>query len=368
MLSLKSVTKFRRAGRLERQAQETCARYIRWLLDGIGILDGHLRISGWAIAPNKSAQRSSTFLVNGIPFKHIRYPIASPDIGEFFPAIPTAQQARFQCSTRLQEDLFPDGFLRLEFLQADNPELARRSAWYFPDPENPIPLPDQARISRVIGTADLQNYLLGGAAIFNRFDHYLRTQWGRPLCSFFNILDWGCGSGRTARYLTGLPNSKVWGADIDADNITWCKNNLPRGKFTTIPLMPRTELPSNHFDLIIGISVLTHLDEESQFRWLEELQRVLRPGGILLLSIQGLAQAGLYRTPEKVLQSIQSDEFVVLGRNGQLDDVFGSNGHYLDVIQSRDYIRKYWAEYFTILDIVDALAANQDVIVMRSNK
>jgi SAM-dependent methyltransferase len=48
------------------------------------------------------------------------------------------------------------------------------------------------------------------------------------------------------------------------------------------------------FDLVYSISVFTHLDEEMQDAWLNELKRVLRPGGILIITVHGLnARKGL---------------------------------------------------------------------------
>src|SRR6185437_10459243 len=41
------------------------------------------------------------------------------------------------------------------------------------------------------------------------------------------------------------------------------------------------------FDLIITVSVLTHVDEPTQDRLLEELRRVARPGGTVLITTHG---------------------------------------------------------------------------------
>ncbi len=87
-----------------------------------------------------------------------------------------------------------------------------------------------------------------------------------------------------------------------------------------------------------------------------------------MVSIQGLSQAGLYRPPPAILREVEEKGFVITGRNSDLDEVMADHTYYINVIQSRNYIHQQWGKYFSILDIVDAMAANQDVVVMRNDK
>jgi len=353
----------------ERRAQNSCRDSIRWLLDEVTVSESEIGIKGWALVSSGSSLPHVSFLLNNREFEHVDYPRPSPDLARIFWNITTADRARFHCVTTRNEHTFVDGFACFEFLdQADERERKDRlrSAWYLPDPDGAIPVPDATRIARVIGNTDSFNYLLGGASNFKRFDQYLQEKFSRPLKSFTQVLDWGCGSGRVSRHFHTLPKVRLHGVDIDRDNIAWCQSSLPFGQFTVIPLKPETDLPAGHFDLIIGISVFTHLDEESQFQWLEELQRVSRPGAILMLSVQGYALSGLLRVPERMLRQMEKKGFLIKGNNTQLDDVMGSNSHYLDILHSRDYLRQRWSEYFEIVDFVDGLAANQEVVVLRN--
>lgn len=45
--------------------------------------------------------------------------------------------------------------------------------------------------------------------------------------------------------------------------------------------------PDEYFDLIFNQSVFTHFDENYQDAWLIELERVTKPGGVLLLAVSG---------------------------------------------------------------------------------
>jgi SAM-dependent methyltransferase len=112
---------------------------------------------------------------------------------------------------------------------------------------------------------------------------------GCELESFSSILDFGCGCGRTLVHMQALaPNAQFSGIDIDAGAIDWCKKNLNFASFSLSKEKPPIDYEANTFDFVYAISVFTHLDEQNQFRWLEELRRITKPGGIVLLTVHGL--------------------------------------------------------------------------------
>ena len=51
--------------------------------------------------------------------------------------------------------------------------------------------------------------------------------------------------------------------------------------------LPPLAFRDNEFDPIYGVSVFTHLPADCQKRWLPQFARILRPGGILLLTVHG---------------------------------------------------------------------------------
>lgn len=104
-----------------------------------------------------------------------------------------------------------------------------------------------------------------------------------------NILDWGCGPGRVIRHLPAVigNNCNFFGTDYNRDSIEWCKNNLKKITFSVNPLKAELPYSENFMDVIYGISVFTHLSEQMHHNWYNELFRVLKPGGILLITTQG---------------------------------------------------------------------------------
>jgi SAM-dependent methyltransferase len=110
---------------------------------------------------------------------------------------------------------------------------------------------------------------------------------GRPLSELGAILDFGCGSGRIARWWSDLEGPRLFGCDYNRTLVHWCRGNLP---FMTVKVNgaePPLPFEDDAYDLVYAISVFTHLPEAPQRRWLIELRRVLRPGGWLLFTVHG---------------------------------------------------------------------------------
>lgn len=103
------------------------------------------------------------------------------------------------------------------------------------------------------------------------------------------ILDWGCGPGRIIRHLPKVigNNCSFYGSDYNTASIKWCSENLSEIKFNNNSLEAKLPYPNNEFDVIYGLSIITHLSEEKHYEWFQELYRVLKPNGILLLTAQG---------------------------------------------------------------------------------
>jgi ubiquinone/menaquinone biosynthesis C-methylase UbiE len=109
------------------------------------------------------------------------------------------------------------------------------------------------------------------------------------------ILDLGCGAGRMIRHLRHLADRcEIWGTDISAPHITWCKHHLsPPFHFATTTKVPHLPFADGSFALIYCGSLFTHIDDLAD-AWLLELRRLLRPGGRLYVTIHDEGTIGLF--------------------------------------------------------------------------
>ena len=100
------------------------------------------------------------------------------------------------------------------------------------------------------------------------------------------VLDFGCGSGRIARWLAPevvAGGGRFFGTDINPKLVAWCAANLP-GQYRRNALRPPAPIESGAVDCLYAQSVLTHLTEETAGAWLADFARVLRPGGCAIVT------------------------------------------------------------------------------------
>jgi SAM-dependent methyltransferase len=127
------------------------------------------------------------------------------------------------------------------------------------------------------------------------------------------VLDWGCGPARIIRHLPALlPDTELHGADYNGETIAWCSSHIPEVRFTQSSLEPPLPYDTASFDCVYCVSVITHLSEPVAAAWLEELARVLKPGGLLLLWANGGRVARALLADER--RAYEAGNYVARGR------------------------------------------------------
>jgi SAM-dependent methyltransferase len=162
-------------------------------------------------------------------------------------------------------------------------------------------------------TRDLDYFLQSGAAAAQAIRSALASV-GRPVETFEAVLDFGCGCGRVLRHFADLPAGRLHGCDYDAAAIAWMERHAPFARVALNGLRPPLPYASGAFDLVYALSVFTHLPVDLQRAWMAELRRVLRPGGVLVLTTMGERFAARLTAAEQ--DAFRSGELVV--RDGRL--------------------------------------------------
>jgi len=222
-----------------------------------------------------------------------------------------------------------------------------------------LPVPAGFLRFLVAGTEDLNWFLHSGQRGAQTLVDVLARQ-GQTLGQFQKILDFGCGCGRVLRHLKGMTGAEVYGTDSNPRVIQWCERYLGFAQFRVNSLKPPLPYPDNMFDLIYAFSIFTHLTQPLQARWMDELRRVLVPGGLLILTVHGDKCAeGL---PPADLLEYHKGKLVV-----RQPDVVGTN--YCMAFHPEGYIRSVLARDFEVVDFIPEGAKGnppQDAYLMRS--
>ena len=156
-----------------------------------------------------------------------------------------------------------------------------------------LPFPPPEFVGLTLGVFDVpalfEGFFEAGARDAQSIRDALRAT-GLGMRRLEAVLDFGCGCGRVLRHWSRLPDASVHGSDFNPHMIDWCRRNLPFAQFTVNGVAPPLDYGESSFDLVYAVSVFTHLLEPLQLPWLTELARITRPGGRVLLSLNGLQQ------------------------------------------------------------------------------
>ncbi len=214
------------------------------------------------------------------------------------------------------------------------------------------PLPPRRLMVRVAGTGDADWFLRGGRAGYDAIAAHV------PLGEIESVLDFGCGCGRVTRWWSDF-HGQVSGSDVSSPAVAWCRENLPFARFEENALAPPLVFEDEGFDLVYALSVFTHLTGDLQVAWRDELRRVLRPGGLLLLTTHGRSYVPRLGDGER--ERFERGELVV-----RWGDVAGTN--LCSAYHPEAYLRDTFAEGFAFLELeAEGARGNptQDLVLLR---
>jgi len=203
-------------------------------------------------------------------------------------------------------------------------------------------LPPPQLIEFVIGNPSTAWFLHSGRLAAGSISALLQKH-GYSINHLESVLDFGCGLGRVMRHWHRHRGPHFHGSDYNPTLIRWCQQNLRFARFAENPLEGPLPYPGGSFDFIYALSVFTHLTEPQQAYWMNELRRVLRRGGHLLISTHG--EYYLEQILPESRQKFRAGQCVVQG-----GEHAGTN--ICSAYHPPQYVRDHLATEFEIVDFV----------------
>ena len=143
----------------------------------------------------------------------------------------------------------------------------------------------------------------------------------KPFASFVkkgdSVVDLGCGNGRLYQIFEGLPISYI-GIDQSEELLVLARKQFQGGKFIQGNMLS-IPLPDTSVDVIFCIAALQHMPgQEFQKKAVEEMKRVLKPGGKTILSNWNLfGEWGLKQVRSGKYKDLGNGDFLVPWRDAE---------------------------------------------------
>jgi SAM-dependent methyltransferase len=205
-----------------------------------------------------------------------------------------------------------------------------------------------------------------------------------PINECDNILDFGCGWGRIIRYfMKDIEASKLSGCDPIPQMIDICVKQNKWCSFTKVNTRPPGPYRDNMFDLIYSFSGFSHLSEEMSDRVLAELTRILKAGGMVIVTtrsrdfIRYCAALRKRKDLDTLNIGPRSSAAAFMDTNQSLADydsgkycfsqlVHGGEWSYWgDTAISRKYVLDHWTRSLNVVDYLDDQKySSQNAIVL----
>lgn len=129
-----------------------------------------------------------------------------------------------------------------------------------------------------------ERFIPGQTDMALAMEHINRYRFACNLIKGKDVLDIACGAGYGSHRMAQVAHS-VMGADISEEAIKYCKESYVQDNLQ-YAVAKAEDMPfsDGQFDAVVSFETLEHIDEIKQKAFIREVRRVLRPGGLLIIS------------------------------------------------------------------------------------
>lgn len=162
--------------------------------------------------------------------------------------------------------------------------------------------------------------------------HILRRGGVKP-----KVLEFACGTGANLRFFDDM-GFEVYGIDSSESAISRCiQRGYKEENFFAVDILNGRDIidlwPDTKFDLIICLSALLYFDDNDIKRLSTKFYEALRPEGILYTNF--------YTTVREWPMKQMENGLYIVENSGSVDELT-----YLNLLRTREDIRKYYKELF----------------------
>ncbi len=152
---------------------------------------------------------------------------------------------------------------------------------------------------------------------------YTRYKFAQSFCDGKEVLEIACGAGQALGYLARVAK-RVVGGDIDEDNLKYALGQYQGREHIDFRQLDAHNLPFSNesFDVIILFEAIYYLEGPDQF--LEECHRILRKGGILLISTVNKEWSDFNPSPFSTRYFSAKELHQLLGKHGFEVELYGA--------------------------------------------
>lgn len=205
---------------------------------------------------------------------------------------------------------------------------------------------------------------------------------GVTLSPATRILDFGCGWGRVMRFfLKDIREDNLYGVDVNPEMIDVCLKSMKYGTYGVVNPVPPLEFQPGSIDIIYAYSVFSHLAEPVHIKWIEEFSKILKPGGILVVTTQARhfiefcrslrgkthefawhnALAGSFPDTEAALLDYDSGKFLYCATGG---GPALPNSFYGEALIPCSYVKREWTRFLIFMDYFDDRNRFQQAVIV----
>lgn len=180
---------------------------------------------------------------------------------------------------------------------------------------------------------------------------------GFPINPVDRVLDIGCGEGQFTHFCAKMGAEVVF-ADIDAARVARVEEMLrgspARGLQPLVTDANPIPLPDAHFDKVIAMEVLEHVDVPADF--MRELVRVGKPGAQYLLTVPDARSEGVQQRLAPVEHFRKPNHINIFSRE-DFEQLVVDAGL---IVEKRTYYGFYWAVWWAFFWVCQKDLSNPD--------